>query len=105
MRAGMWVEALAQRYRVSLLVVQIYARPSRSAAAFASQFCDETLIIRPEEPSRIQRLKQRFDTRPELEQLFGGNVGSALEALGDRQFAVIHVFRLYMSSLALGIAA
>jgi glycosyltransferase involved in cell wall biosynthesis len=100
MRAGMFVEALAQTHRVSLMLVPLFAERTDSAAAFIAHHCAEVFVV---ETEPAQPLKPRADA-PLLLQAFERYNQAAARVLGDARFDVIHAQRLYLAPLALSLA-
>jgi glycosyltransferase involved in cell wall biosynthesis len=105
MRAGMFLEALAQRHRVSLLVVPIFGEQSTSSQALIERFCEALIVVEPRpKESFWQRFAGRAGRQPELVRLFGGLAASCPPELHQQRFDVIHAFRLYTAPLALALA-
>ena len=110
MRAGMWLEALAQRYRVALLVVPVFATASPRFEAFARAHAESVTVMAPVPAShrRWPRLFRRRDPDPDLIHVFGAQARRCVDAVrsldGSADIEVIHSFRLYTAPIALSLA-
>ncbi len=106
MRAGMLVEALAQTYRVSLLVVPIFDNRTPTSDAFIDQCCNDVHVVQPQDRrNMLGRFRERFDGRPSLLRHFSHQTEACALAIGDAHFDVIHAFRLYTSPIAIALAS
>ena len=106
MRAGMFIEALAQCYRVSLLVIPAFGGSTPTAEALITEHCAESIVVEPRvRPSFWTELRAGRKKQPEPVRFFARQASAAVEAVRGRQFDVIHTFRLYTAPVALAIAA
>jgi glycosyltransferase involved in cell wall biosynthesis len=105
MRAGMFIEMLAQRHDVSLLLVPAFGDRSESSEAFLSEYCAAVFEVTPHAPAWWRRLRVRHDDRPALARWSAAQAPQAVRALRNRDFDVIHAFRVYMAPLARALAA
>ncbi len=91
-RAGLTLEALAQRYAVTLVIATQNPRTTADALSPAmASLCAEILFVRNPEaaPGRSQWREPRMLSSWDRDAL-----RSALAALRDRRFDTVHVFRL-----------
>lgn len=88
MRAGMVLEALASRYSVSLLVVELYPSLDRNAGRYFGRICRRWTAVEltPSQPRRFWKRRQSFS--------------EALPEYNKLRFEMIHVFRLAMLPFA-----
>jgi glycosyltransferase involved in cell wall biosynthesis len=98
MRAGMVLRALAQRYRVSLLVASIYSSPGSASFDELGVLCHQVAVLPPDSaPPRPSPAKPRRLSRwLGLGRLASPDRtnGIAEPAFRDAPFDVVHVFRL-----------
>ncbi|MGE0227705.1 MAG: glycosyltransferase [Dehalococcoidia bacterium] len=108
MRAGMWLEALAQRYEVDLLVVPVYGAGRPDADAFARQYCRSVTVVPREALTRALAAGMAEAGGPlDVLRAFEASIPACLEAVDtlDLDIDVIHAFRLYTTPVALALAA
>ncbi len=105
MRAGMFIEALAQQHRVSLLVIPLFGERTPSSDAFIREHCAQEFVIQHRVGQGLWvRARGRFDKGPPLMRFFANQVAGAARALAEADFEVIHAFRLYTAPLAIALA-
>ena len=105
MRAGMFIEALAEVYRVWLLVVPVFGRRTATSDALVQRCCEREIVVAPQPQTRsLAGITRRIDTRPALLRLFGNQARACAKAVGDQRFDAIHAFRLYTAPLAISLA-
>ncbi|HRC62342.1 MAG TPA: hypothetical protein PLX85_03860, partial [Dehalococcoidia bacterium] len=81
MRAGMWLEALAQRYRVALLVVPVFAAASPRFEAFARAHAESVTVMAPV-PASYRRWPRLFRRRdPDLIRVLGAQARRCVDAV------------------------
>jgi polysaccharide biosynthesis protein PslH len=106
MRAGAFLEALAARYRVSLLVVPLFVGRTPQPDDLARRLCERVVEVPPQlEEGLLSRFRRRVNSRPELMRLFAAQAPACMRALRHETFDVIHAFRFYTAALALSLAA
>jgi glycosyltransferase involved in cell wall biosynthesis len=110
MRAGMVLRLLARQYRVSLLVVRLYAPLHGPIPAAVAEVCAEAVAL----PVQLADPGRSSPSRSGLDRLRGligrGSLGragqgvdriaAAARAFRGREFDVLHVFRLAMMPFA-----
>jgi polysaccharide biosynthesis protein PslH len=111
MRAGMVLEALAQQYRIYLLVIPLYGAGQPIATNMARHCC-QVVVLPPRRregrlPQWLVRLSARTglaslcDRKPHVWQYASrAMIREAGRAFQTIAFAVVHVFRLYMTPFA-----
>lgn len=95
----MFLEALAQTHRVSLLVVPLHNSRTPSADAHIARHCAEVFVVEPQ----VTQLGGAA-TQPGLVRLLAGQTKACAAAIGARTFDVIQAQRIYTAPLALGLA-
>jgi glycosyltransferase involved in cell wall biosynthesis len=104
MRAGMFLEALAQKHRVSLLAVPVFNQRSDTSGPFMAEHCAEMFEVAVGvDHSQLGRFQKRAEQLPLLRH-FASLAKPAAAALAGRRFDVIHAMRLYTAPLALQLA-
>lgn len=100
MRAGMVLQALAERHRISLLVVPLVPPYGTPVPAAIADLCHRTAVLsisptgsKPR-TSLLRSLAQRFGRS--LHPPVDDTVEETTPAFRDVPFDVVHVFRLYM---------
>jgi len=107
MRAGMVLQLLAQRYSVSLVVVQLYAPYGVPIPAEIAGLCRDTVVLPTSTtttwpaPSASRSLPKRLgDALRTRRSLAGHGDEEAIRAFPGVPFDVVHVFRLAMAPFA-----
>jgi glycosyltransferase involved in cell wall biosynthesis len=99
MRAGSLVEALAQRYRVHLLVVPLQDPSGRSLNPEIAAWCEQHAVLRP---PRLPRFTRPILPRPpEWRSLPAAFLKRATRAFPGVAFSHVHVFRLCAAPIGL----
>ena len=97
MRAGTVLRALAERYRVSLLVVPLYWSPAESLPPEIAACCRQVIVAEGSipKPSDYDRSSGGTGSRAQhLVSAWGRRRSSESSAFRDEPFDVVHVFRL-----------
>src|ERR1039457_292925 len=81
MRGGMVLEALCERYRVSLLAIPLYPTLEQQVPEFLPTLCENIAILQPRE-SALDQMRR------------------AGEVYQGHQFDIVHVFRLAAMAFA-----
>src|ERR1019366_2263696 len=81
MRGGMALEALCERYRVSLLAIPLYPTLEQQVPEFLPTLCENIAILQPRE-SALDQMRR------------------AGEVYQGHQFDIVHVFRLAAMAFA-----
>jgi glycosyltransferase involved in cell wall biosynthesis len=95
MRAGMVLEALAEHYSISLLVVSLYPPFAARVPAAFERLCLRTVVTTPARLARTRLGRARVSFLPAF---FSGRFGR--RPYHGSRFDVVHVFRLSMMPYA-----
>jgi len=104
MRAGIVVRALADWYRISLLIVPFYDGRPREAPAAIARLCHQTVVLPldpgGQTPSVASLLQGQDEGEGSASSFWRAAIEKAQCALQNLSFDVIHVFRLVMVPFA-----
>src|SRR5262245_38321156 len=94
MRAGVTLRALADRYRISLLVTPRYVSPASILPEEIARCCQQTVVVEDDAGSPLPRTSQQRSFSKRLLARWRRSGRSELAAFDDEPFDVVHVFRL-----------
>jgi glycosyltransferase involved in cell wall biosynthesis len=88
MRAAMVLQALARHFRVTLLIVPLYPSPG-AASSSVGELCEQVIVVSPDEmtPPAASWLQRALSH-------VGRQRSGSLTLLREKQFDIVHVFRL-----------
>jgi glycosyltransferase involved in cell wall biosynthesis len=106
MRAGVFIEALAQTHHITLLVVPVSGKATPTSETLVERCCKRLVVVDPGDGGdTMRKIARRVDNRPASMRLFARQRRAVKAALRGQTFEVIHAYRFDTVPLAIGLAA